>query len=238
MCGRFRSIHRRPRFVRAPNFCGRLCVNQCGLPSLCSAPNASDAFECGVAASCGHCCHCYRALLSCTTGTPSRTAVTTAPWSPTRPRCAVCPLNSSLEGTHCPVWHASVPRVTTSTWSSAAAQSVNQLWKRRHQRVLPNAVALVSQALCCVFGAVDCALGQDNADSDSLGDVCDPCPADSATPAANSVCPGVRTALLALHTAAGGANWNVSTNWGTDDPCGNKWFGVQCDTSGSIPKVT
>jgi hypothetical protein len=79
---------------------------------------------------------------------------------------------------------------------------------------------------------------QDNADSDSFGDVCDLCPVDSAAPAPNSVCPGVRTALEDLYTVAGGATWNFSTNWGTDDPCVNSWFGVQCDVSGSIPKVT
>ena len=47
---------------------------------------------------------------------------------------------------------------------------------------------------------------------------------------------GHREILMALHEAAGGANWTDVKNWGSDHPL-NEWYGVTADTAGRVTEL-
>lgn len=59
-----------------------------------------------------------------------------------------------------------------------------------------------------------------------------------ASSAVAAVPPEERAALVALHDSAAGAGWTTRTNWLTDDPCENNWFGVICINSGGTHHVS
>ena len=44
--------------------------------------------------------------------------------------------------------------------------------------------------------------------------------------------------LLALYNSTDGENWTDDTNWLIGDPCDNSWFGISCDGSSNIERVS
>lgn len=80
---------------------------------------------------------------------------------------------------------------------------------------------------------------QANTDSDTYGNVCDPCPLTATSDiAVGEPCPALVDALKELYTSTKGPDWTDSSNWNSGGPCGGKWFGIGCDTSGTITKIT
>jgi len=41
-------------------------------------------------------------------------------------------------------------------------------------------------------------------------------------------------ALVDLYTATAGPQWTNNNNWLVGDPCANRWFGVGCNSNGTV----
>ena len=52
------------------------------------------------------------------------------------------------------------------------------------------------------------------------------------------VSPEERAALVALYDSTNGDSWTNHSNWKTDDPCTNQWYGVTCsDDNGTVVSI-
>jgi hypothetical protein len=54
-----------------------------------------------------------------------------------------------------------------------------------------------------------------------------------------AVTPAVRSALVGLYNATGGASWSLSMGWrdfsaASSDPCTSSWFGVSCGAGDAV----